>query len=131
MRHSGDVIVGQIDPPQTSVVGKRLRWQLCDVVLLESPGNDTERREIKVHRSRGRGRQRVVNTHSSVVSSGIEVGTAVRDFSLQSTMPSAHRHGWGQEERAPHSIGAFSVSPAGRECQSGCEKFASMRSGRE
>lgn len=50
-------------------------------------------------------------TYSSVVSSGIEVGTAVSDFSRQSTMPSAQRHGCGQVDRAPHSIGAFSVKP--------------------
>lgn len=35
----------------------------------------------------------------------------VNDFSRQSTIPSAQRHGWGQLDRAPHSIGAFSVRP--------------------
>lgn len=39
------------------------------------------------------------------------MGTAVSDFSRQSTMPSAQRQGCGHVDRAPHSIGAFSVRP--------------------
>lgn len=52
-------------------------------------------------------------TYNSVVSSGMDVGTAVKDFSRQSTMPSAQRQGCGHVDRAPHSIGAFSVRPGG------------------
>lgn len=52
-----------------------------------------------------------IPTHNSVVSSGNSVGTFVKLFSRQSIMPSAQRHGCGQLLLAPHSVGAFSVSP--------------------
>lgn len=51
-------------------------------------------------------------TYNSVVSSGSVAGTAVRLFSRQSTIPSAHRQGWGQLFSKPHSSGACSVRPA-------------------
>ncbi len=50
-------------------------------------------------------------SYNSVVSSGKAVGTVVKLFSRQSTIPSAHLHGWGHSVVAPHSIGACSVKP--------------------
>lgn len=56
-------------------------------------------------------KEKFIKSYNSVVSSGKAVGTVVKLFSRQSTIPSAHRHGCGHSVVAPHSIGAFSVRP--------------------
>lgn len=58
--------------------------------------------------------QTIQYTYNSVVSSGTALGTLVRLFSRQSTMPSAQRQGYGQVLCLPHSVGAFSVRPGKR-----------------
>ena len=58
-----------------------------------------------------RARDKVTCTNSSVVSSGRWVGTFVKEFSLQSTMPSAHLQGCGHCGSALHSDPVRSTGP--------------------
>lgn len=37
MGHTGDVVVGQVDTSQSSVVRESFRWQFSDEVLLQAP----------------------------------------------------------------------------------------------
>lgn len=110
--HAGDVVVREVDPFEPPVGRERFRWDFRNVVLLQSP----EITAMVFQLTHEFFLDRRQTTYSSVVSSGSVAGTLVRLFSRQSTIPSAHRHGWGHRLRPPHSIGAFSVSPVrGRE----------------